>query len=458
MNRILISLLALILSQHVSAQKDYFLYLQSEGGQPFFIRMNDQTYSSTSNGYLILSRMRDSSYTFRLGWPGKPDEQPYFTVRVAAKDRGLLIKNFAGEGWGLFDLQSLEVLKSHPASETNSSVRLEPRQVSNFTDVLAKAANDPSLRMKEVKVEKPTAEEEIKTEEKKVVKKEEPALAKVEEEKKAVIPVETRNTEDTTAIASTKKETVPSPTETVIEKAETTKVEIPAVKDTVAIEKPVPVVEEKAVAQHTEVAEVKAPVQTEKKVESDREPATEPEVGTNYGRSKISRRSESSTTEGFSLTYIDEYQDGKRDTIRILIPNSSKPWQKEPAKVPVAEEKKFLDIPVAATDAEVKATAKTNSCPAKATEADYLKLRKKMAAVNTDDGMIREAKKGFEQKCYTVKQVRNLGTLFSNDAAKFQFFEAATNHVSDADNIAQMGDDLKNEYYLRRFKKVLEER
>ncbi|MCR6720247.1 MAG: hypothetical protein NVV59_08090 [Chitinophagaceae bacterium] len=166
MNRILISLLALILSQHVSAQKDYFLYLQSEGGQPFFIRMNDQTYSSTSNGYLILSRMRDSSYTFRLGWPGKPDEQPYFTVRVAAKDRGLLIKNFAGEGWGLFDLQSLEVLKSHPAPETNSSVRLEPRQVSNFTDVLAKAANDPSLRMKEVKVEKPTAEEEIKTEEK----------------------------------------------------------------------------------------------------------------------------------------------------------------------------------------------------------------------------------------------------------------------------------------------------
>src|SRR5690606_36490076 len=142
--------------------------------------------------------------------------------------------------------------------------------------------------------------------------------------------------------------------------------------------------------QHTEVAEEKAPVQTEKKVESDREPATEPEVGTNYGRSKISRRSESSTTEGFSLTYIDEYQDGKRDTIRILIPNSSKPWQKEPAKVPVAEEKKFLDIPVAATDAEVKATAKTTSCPAKATEADYLKLRKKMAAVNTDDGMIRE--------------------------------------------------------------------
>lgn len=465
MNRILISLLVLISSQHVNSQKDYFVYLQSEGGQPFFVRMNDQTYSSSSTGYLILSRMRDSSYTFRLGWPGKADEQPYFTVRVAAKDRGLLIKNFVGEGWGLFDMQTMEVLKSHAAPATNSSVRLEPRQVSNFTEVLAKAANDPSLRMKEVKIEMPVAKEaekEIKKEETKQVKKEEPVLAKAVEDKKTEMPVETKTTADSTGIALVKQETANPIKETPEEKREAIKGEERVVKDTVAVVKREPAVEAKAETPKSEVVVEKEAIVNDKKAEPQQAnpPVSEQKVATNYGRSRVSRRSESSTTEGFSLTYIDEYQDGQRDTIKILIPNSSKPWQKEQAKVPVAEEKKFLDIPVVATDTATatNTNVKANGCPAKATEADYLKLRKKMAAANTDDGMIREAKKGFEQKCYTVKQVRNLGTLFLNDAAKFQFFEAASSHVSDADNLALMGDDLKNEYYLRRFKKVLEER
>jgi hypothetical protein len=53
------------------AQKIYFIYLQTETGEPFFIRLNDKLYSSTASGYLILPRLIDSNYTFKLGFPGK---------------------------------------------------------------------------------------------------------------------------------------------------------------------------------------------------------------------------------------------------------------------------------------------------------------------------------------------------------------------------------------------------
>lgn len=450
MNKLLSCLLGLLVSQAVYSQKDYFVYLQSEGGQPFFVRMNEQTYSSSANGYLILSRMRDSSYTFRVGWPGKPEEQPYFTVKVGAKDRGLLLKHFTGEGWGLFDLQSMEMVKSHAAPASNSSVKLEPRPVSNFTDVLAKAANDPTLRMKEVKVEKPVVKEE---------KKEAPVVVKKEEPRKEPVKEVTAPIADTVAIVAEKKETPALAPDTLVKKTDPIAEELQVAQDTVAVVKPQPKAEEKTIVEEKPVLKQEEPVvKEEKPAAKQEEPVVqEQRTETSYARSKVSRRSESSTTEGFSLTFVDEYVDGHRDTIKILIPNAPKAWQKEPAKVSVAEEKKFLDIPVTASDS-TKTSVKANNCQQKASESDFLKLRKKMAAATTDDGMIREAKKGFEQKCYTVKQVRNLGSLFLNDAAKFQFFEAASKYVSDADNLPAMGDDLKNEYYLRRFKKVLEER
>jgi hypothetical protein len=39
-----------------------------------------------------------------------------------------------------------------------------------------------------------------------------------------------------------------------------------------------------------------------------------------YKRSTVLRRSESSTSEGFGLTFVDQY-DGGSDTVRLLIPN-----------------------------------------------------------------------------------------------------------------------------------------
>lgn len=428
MNRIVIASTLLLLSFSVSAQKEYFVYLQTDDGQPFYLRMGDHTYSSTSSGYLILPKMRDSSYVFRLGWPSRPDQQPYFTLPVSGKDRGLLVKNFGAEGWGLFDLHTLAILKSHAAPQVSGSVRLEPKQVSNFTDVLSKAANDPSLRMKEVKQEvKPDV----------AVVPIEKAEAREKQQEPGAADTLTRQTKEELAVNSMAVPVIDSA-------ASTTNPKVPEVRELPVANK-LTILD--SVAQSNSEAVKSAPEIKTDVQEAPKETQQVPEK--NYAASTVVRKSESSTTEGFSVLYIDQLADGSRDSIRIMIPNTVAPVAAV-ARPAADESRKFLDIPVSAADS----INTSNECIRRASDPDFLKLRRNMAAVSTDDGMIREARKAFAQKCYTVKQVKNLGALFLNDAARFQFFEAAHRHVSDLENFSSLGEELKNEYYLRRFKSI----
>jgi hypothetical protein len=136
-----------LLASLLSAQKIYFIYLQTETGEPFFVRMNDKLYSSESSGYLILPRLKDSTYKFKLGFPSK-DIDLDFTASINKKDHGYLIKNLGEKGWGLFDLQSLDLQMSasNVKKETGFYNTNTATQVNAFTALLAKATDDPTLR------------------------------------------------------------------------------------------------------------------------------------------------------------------------------------------------------------------------------------------------------------------------------------------------------------------------
>src|SRR4029078_2026447 len=174
-----------LLASLLNAQKIYFVYLQTETGEPFFVRMNDKLYSSESSGYLILPKLKDSIYKFKLGFPAK-DIDLDFTTTINKKDHGYLIKNLGDKGWGLFDLQSLDlqmsasnVKKETGFNNTNTETHVKP-----FTALLPKATDDPTLRQNAVfakEVEKrPAVVQTVEKEEKK------PAVtdAVVKEEKK----------------------------------------------------------------------------------------------------------------------------------------------------------------------------------------------------------------------------------------------------------------------------------
>jgi hypothetical protein len=424
MSKLLFALIFSLAGLTTQAQKVYFIYIQSESDQPFFVKLDDKVYSSTSSGYLLLSRLRDTVYNFSVGFPQNKWPEHKFSVTINRKDHGYLLKNFGDKGWGLYNLQTLAIQMGTSNAVNNSSGKTDNKDISPFTEILSKAADDPSLKEKPAK---PVTEEKKPVIEPVIVKKEIVDTAKVE-------PVVTKSDEK-----------LPREPESTEEK------------------------------KSTEPVVIKSPdVIAEKKTEPEVKVSNESYAGgTSYKPSVIKKWSESSTTEGFGLVYIDEDFTGQKDTIRLLIPNPKN------ADVPVIkkgddkkEEKQFIEIvdttnkteektislnPVMEEKIKEKPSANNfpKKCEENAGEPDFFELRKQMAAAENDDDMITLAKKYFKKKCFSTMQIKNLSFLFLSDQGKYNFFDAAYNNVTDPAIFGSLQSEIKDQYYANRFKAML---
>jgi len=127
-------------------QQDYFIYLQTDNSQAFYIRINNAVYSSTPAGYLILSKLPDSTAYVTIGFAKNVYPEQQFNIPVNHKDGGYLIKNFGDKGWGLFNLQTLAVIMSStPAEEKKSPEITGSRKNDAFSLLLANAVNDTAV-------------------------------------------------------------------------------------------------------------------------------------------------------------------------------------------------------------------------------------------------------------------------------------------------------------------------
>jgi hypothetical protein len=274
-------------------------------------------------------------------------------------------------------------------------------EVSKFTEILAKAVDDSTLLQKTIS---------LKTEEKKI-------------------------------------ETVSQPVEKKNE-----------LKDIVQVSQPI----------KEETKELKPEVKKEQKDSIITAQQKETLKVESYKKSTVTRRSESTTAEGFGLTFIDKYESGVTDTITILIPEP-KSEIKEIKAEPV-EEKKFLDITndpaiviskpdssqmIKDNENKSEKTLYKNNCSAIANETDFLELRRKMATVINDEAMLVEATKFYKTKCFYTGQIKNLSVLFLNDESKYKFFDLSYKYVADLENFASLQVEMKDEYYINRFKAML---
>ena len=400
------------------SQKTYFIYIQSETDHPFFVQINEKTYSSTASGYLILSKLKDSSYSFKVGFPQNKWPDQRFSMDIKSRDRGFLLKNFGEKGWGLFDLQTMGVQMS-VENAVDKAGKTEMREVSAFTNILSKAANDPSLKDKPVFA---------------VNKKEEKAVISQPAVKEEPIALKEQPVVDSVSASEplTKKEELPV-----------------AVKEEIPQKEPPPViVKEKTVKTEP------SPVLVKEQVIPQREEINATPVR-EYKKSIVVKKSESSTTEGFGITFVDEYADGQKDTIQIIIPNQTSILANMDGQP--EDESRFIDVKELPRQGKLSGTKNiaNNNCSSVASENDFLKLRKKMVGQKTDDSMINEAEKVFKAKCFTIEQVKNLGNLFLNEAGKFQFYEAAYPHSSDRDNFTVLQAEFKDNYFIHRFKNLV---
>lgn len=101
---ILILVILFFITQHASAQRKYFMYIQAENKQPFYISVNNKIYSSSLTGNLVIPRLKNGKYFFIAGFPKNKYSEQKFSYVINDKDVGFVLKQFGNEGWGLFNI------------------------------------------------------------------------------------------------------------------------------------------------------------------------------------------------------------------------------------------------------------------------------------------------------------------------------------------------------------------
>jgi hypothetical protein len=435
--------------------------------------MNDKLYSSEPPGYLILPRLKDSTYKFKLGFPSK-DIDLDFTTAINKKDHGYLIKNLGEKGWALFDLQSLDLQMSSSnvkketgfGNNTNTNT-----QINAFTALLAKATDDPTLRQNAVfanEVEKSSvAVQTIEKEEKK------PAVtdAVIKEEKKSDQVVQTKPDENKTVLinTTTQKED-PQKTSAnqndIYKRSDVIKVSESGggdgyesvyvdqnpdgTKDTIRVF----IAAEKTATAVKDESKVDSAVGTKNLNTSDA-----PQV-TNKAKEEPKKEETKKwwqITIGKNKTETAEKEDPKNNSAAATknlntATDTSQAVNKTKEEAKKEEPKKWWQIAIGKDKTE---TAEIKKCQSVANNDDFLKLRRKMAARTNDDGMLDEAKKYFKSTCFATEQIKNLSTMFLSNAGKYNFFSAAYNYTTDVENFSSLQSELKDEYYISQFKVML---
>ena len=438
----------------LKAQKVYYIYFESDNRSAFYVRMGDNVYTSNAVGFLTISNLKDSTYQISVGYPNSPLISR-FNITINTKDKGFQVKTLDNQ-LVLFDLETLTIIKPIP-DPTKSHTTLDKRN-DEFTTLLSRAANDTSLLYVQV------------ADKQEMVEKKEAPVQK--EEKPVVItnPPKVEKPKDTIAIAfnEPKKTTENNSIKDSIKKDSAiaivpTKENLP-IKDTTTFKK------DSAATIVQKPTETKPDIRTNPVIES-----TTANNTTVYTRSKVVKHSESSTSEGFGLTFFDNYSEGT-DTIRLVIPN---PKYQLKLNDDSQDSKAFLDIQPKSSDSQTKKEIKNKvssdtaqvvkqsdqtiikrvrpNCEHKADNNDFLKLRRNMAAKDNDEAMIGEAKKYFRNRCFTTEQIKNLSALFLTAAGKYEFFDAAYRHVSDQESYSILQTEIKDDYYSRRFKALIGE-
>lgn len=432
----------LFISINVKAQQNHFVYIQADNKQPFYVRQDKNVYSSTASGYLVLAKLKSGSYDLVFGFPKNEWPEQNIHCTVEDKDLGYILKNFGDKGWGLFNLQSLNVLM---ANENKKNDVAKEVRTDAFSNMLSTVVNDPTIKESE-----PVKQETKKT----FTEEPKPNIAINSEPAKEEIKKETKKT----VIEDTKPNIV--------------------INSNLAKEESEKVVKVEQKSEPIKVAETVA----EKINDITKQDATANKVN-------ISKKLANTTAEGFEMIYV-VINNGIQDTIRILIPiekeisessrekpiviNKPKEDVKviEPVNVLKEEKKKdakFLEIELPNPNGKViesksdsivqqainKSPMINSDCKNLATNNDFLKLRKKMAAAENPDEMIVVAKKIFKTECFTTEQLKNLSVLFLNDSGKYSFFDAAYPFVSDSQNYTLLEGQLTETYYINRFRVMI---
>lgn len=405
--RILVFLL--ILQYGVQAQQNRFIYIQTENKTGFYVIINKLFLRSSSAGYIIIPRLKDSTYILTIGSPQNNWPEQNVSISTKLASAGFLLKKQVDKGWSLQNLQSQQVLK--PGKQSEPVVETEViTNTDDFARILAEVVNDPSI-------------------------------AKVTIEKKAT--EETTSKKDTdnekTPVANKEIKTVDISSQIInpgFQKTEISKLRIDSTAEGLNI---------------TYLDKVNANADTVKIFIPNNNPDLK--TKTEIQKENIAEVPKTASQKKPDTRFID---------MELQNPNVKTDSSFSKAEDFVITEKKSKgnEIPKLQLDSVmVKSSVKekmiNSDCKRMATQNEFLKLRKQMAGTDEEGIMTKMAIKSFTSICFTTEQIKNLGVLYNKEEERYKFYVAAYPFVSDSQNFSILSDQLTDNYYITRFKAML---
>lgn len=427
--------LMLCRSFEIQAQQDHFVYIQSDEKVPFDVSVNGKTYNSSSLGYVIVPKLTKGNYQFNVSFANKkyPDQQ--FSCAIDKLDAGYLLKNYDEKGWGLFNLQSSDIIMAGSAAgAADETPKTEPKN-NAFANMLSQVSGDTTLNLK-TEVEKPVAQKALPFVDSATIVKSET----IPEQEDSITSDYTKTDISTKDVAVAQLKISPSvfPISGMIKVNEFTTNQgtdvvfidtTAGLNDTIRIFLPAQTVLE-------EVAQ--AEIKTEEKKE---------------------------------IPYVTD----KKDSAQFI---NNDPIAKNKDTVEATEENDGVNNPFftkeeqknAATNKEVDndskgkdevATTQTIDnaqsveCKNMLSENDMGKLRKKMITADSDDKMISVVKKILGDKCMSTEQVKSLSGLFLSDDGRLTFFSSVYPSVNDQNAFSSLETQLIDPNYKKRFRDLI---
>ncbi len=589
--RFRILLFLILASLSALAQHNHYIYIQSDNQQNFYIRKGSEIISSSSSGFVILPKIAPGKQELLVGFPKNQFPEYQFAIEIKGKDRGFALKNFNEKGWGLFDLQSLEVIMGNKIEPKKEEVKMEagPMTEDPFSVILASAVGDQRIReislvyREEIIAQTPpppkAETEKTKTSE---IPKSGDAVAKtavpVKVEPVAIEPAAASKKDPPVAVSSSSSAIDPAVknTATPVKKEEVVKNTDDPAKNNAVVKTVADSAEHNVMVKNTDEPAKKAAVETntieptkteqvtavsktaaaspQKKGLFKKNPfakkttapvksepgvvmiagAPEKDKGVEKKDSVTVKQGDIAATEGANSNALKdsvavkdhvtavknasvdkymEYKSGKEtvlvfidhqgtrdDTIRLSIDEEAivavdskkevtvdsvpesvidtekpavavvtgnvipkekeeKPPVSNPPVVaketlPVVKEQQVAEKKEDSVAVGVSAEVRTD-CRRMASEKDMVAMRKKMIMITDEDEMIAIALKDFKSRCYSAERIQNLSYVFTTDKGRYKLFDAAFPYVYDPSNFPQLERLLNDDYYINRFRALV---
>jgi hypothetical protein len=145
MKRLLLLFYFFLLTLMSSGQVSHFIYIQTDSRQPFYVKLNEQIYSSVAAGYLVIPKLVAGEYQVKIGFPKNEWPVQEWQLTLGNKDVGFLLKPVS-DVWALIDLHDFSVQK---ALSRETATQIERN---DFASTLAQVAGDPGIALKQKNV------------------------------------------------------------------------------------------------------------------------------------------------------------------------------------------------------------------------------------------------------------------------------------------------------------------